>query len=48
VHLFGGAHRLFNVGGAVGIAGMALMLLTAVAHHTAALYRSEPISRETR
>ena len=48
VHLFGGVHRLFNVGGAVGIAGMALMLLTAVAHHTAALYRSEPISRETR
>ena len=31
VHFFGGSHLLFNVGGAVGIAGMALMLLTAVA-----------------
>jgi phosphatidylglycerophosphate synthase len=47
VHLLGGAHRLFDVGGAVGIAGMALMLLTAVAKHTAALYRSEPVPKET-
>jgi phosphatidylglycerophosphate synthase len=48
VHLLGGPHRLFNVGGAVGIGGMALMLLRAVATHTAALYRSEPVPRETR
>jgi phosphatidylglycerophosphate synthase len=48
VHLLGGSHRLFNVGGAVGIGGMALMLLRAVATHTAALYRSEPVPRETR
>src|SRR5262249_26639330 len=42
VQVFGGWYRLFDVGGAIGIAGMALMLVTAVAKHTAALYRAEP------
>ncbi|MFB3830019.1 MAG: CDP-alcohol phosphatidyltransferase family protein [Bryobacteraceae bacterium] len=36
-----GGYRLFDIGGLVGIAGMALMLLTAVARHTAHLYKAE-------
>jgi phosphatidylglycerophosphate synthase len=43
VRLFGGSYLLFDVGGMVGIIGMALMLVVAVAKHTAALYRAEPI-----
>jgi phosphatidylglycerophosphate synthase len=43
VHLFGGSYLLFDVGGAVGIIGMALMLVVAVAKHTTTLYRAEPI-----
>jgi phosphatidylglycerophosphate synthase len=43
VRLFGGSYLLFDVGGAIGILGMSLMLVTAVAKHTAALYRAEPI-----
>src|ERR1700687_1938864 len=31
VHLFGGSYLLFDVGGAIGVAGMALMLMTSVA-----------------
>jgi phosphatidylglycerophosphate synthase len=43
VRLFGSQFLLFDVGGLVGIIGMSLMLLTAVAAHTAALYRAEPL-----
>lgn len=39
--LLGHSYRLFDVGGVVGIAGMALMLLWAVVRHTAHLYRAE-------
>jgi phosphatidylglycerophosphate synthase len=39
--LSGASYPLFDVGGAIGIAGMAAMLLSAVARHTAALYRAE-------
>ena len=39
--LFGHSYRLFDVGGVVGIAGMALMLVWAVVRHTAHLYRAE-------
>jgi phosphatidylglycerophosphate synthase len=39
--LFGHSYRLFDVGGVVGIAGMSLMLVWAVARHTAHLYRAE-------
>ena len=39
--LFGHSYRLFDVGGAIGIAGMALMLVSAVVRHTAHLYRAE-------
>ena len=48
VHLFGRAYLLFDVGGAIGIAGMTLMLLSAAAKHTVALYRAEPIAKGTR
>jgi phosphatidylglycerophosphate synthase len=48
VHLFGRAYLLFDVGGAIGIAGMTLMLLTAAASHTVALYRAEPVPRGSR
>jgi len=41
VHLFGNTYRLFDVGGVVGIIGIGLMLMTAVARHTAQLYRAE-------
>ena len=47
VHLFGRAYRLFDVGGAIGIAGMTLMLLAAAAKHTVALYRAEPVPEDT-
>jgi hypothetical protein len=39
--LFGHSYRLFDVGGVVGIAGMALMLVWAVVRHTVHLYRAE-------
>lgn len=41
VSLFGNRYRLFDVGGVIGIVGMALMLIVAVARHTAYLYRAE-------
>jgi len=43
VHLLGARYRLFDVGGMVGIIGMALMLVTAVVRHTVALYRAERV-----
>ncbi len=39
--LFGQTWRLFDVGGALGIAGMVLMLIVAVVRHTVFLYRAE-------
>jgi archaetidylinositol phosphate synthase len=42
--LFGYRAPLFDVGGAIGIAGMVLMLLVSVARHTVHLYRAEPLS----
>lgn len=36
-----GQYLLFDVGGATGIAGIAVMLIVAVARHTAQLYREE-------
>jgi phosphatidylglycerophosphate synthase len=44
VSLFGSRFRLFDVGGIIGMIGMSLMLIVAVARHTAALYRAERIS----
>jgi len=39
--LFGRTYPLFDVGGAVGIVGMAVMLMAAVTKHTIQLYRAE-------
>jgi phosphatidylglycerophosphate synthase len=41
VRLFGGTYRLFDIGGLVGIAGLALMLVNAAVRHTVELYRAE-------
>jgi archaetidylinositol phosphate synthase len=41
VKLIGGEYRLFDVGGAVGIVGMALMLIVATVRHTRMLYHAE-------
>jgi archaetidylinositol phosphate synthase len=43
VHLWGAQYRLFDVGGVIGIAGMAVMLIAAVIRHTVLLYRAEPL-----
>jgi archaetidylinositol phosphate synthase len=42
-HLAGASFRLFDVGGMIGLAGMCLMLITAVVRHTAALHRAERV-----
>jgi hypothetical protein len=44
VRLLGGEYRLFDVGGAIGIAGMSLMLVNAAVRHTVELYRLERLS----
>jgi archaetidylinositol phosphate synthase len=43
VHLFGGIYRLFDVGGAIGLAGMALMVVVFTLQNTIRLYREERI-----
>jgi archaetidylinositol phosphate synthase len=45
VHLFGGQeeYRLFDVGGAIGLAGMGLMLVVFTLQNTIRLYREEKI-----
>jgi archaetidylinositol phosphate synthase len=43
VHLFGGYYRLFDVGGAIGLAGMGLMLIFFTLQNTIRLYREERI-----
>jgi phosphatidylglycerophosphate synthase len=45
VHLLGHSYRLFDVGGAVGLAGMTLMLLWFTLQNTARLYRGERVAR---
>lgn len=40
----GARYLLFDIGGVVGIAGMAVMLVVAVVKHTAYLYRDERLS----
>jgi phosphatidylglycerophosphate synthase len=39
----GGHYLLFDIGGVIGIAGMATMLATAAVRHTVALYREETL-----
>jgi phosphatidylglycerophosphate synthase len=41
--LFGRQMRLFDVGGVIAIAGMALMLVVSAIEHTATLYREEKL-----
>jgi len=43
VHLFGGRYRLFDVGGAIGLVGMGLMLVAFTLQNTIRLYREERI-----
>jgi phosphatidylglycerophosphate synthase len=43
-HLAGHAYRLFDVGGAIGICGMLLVLVLSVARNTMRLYRREPLA----
>ena len=43
-HVFGHQFRLFDVGGAIGLAGMTLMLLFFTGQNTARLYQEERIS----
>src|ERR1700686_4913338 len=43
VHLFGRAHRLFDVAGTLGISGMLLIMVISAIHNTTRLYRQEPI-----
>ena len=45
VHLLGGTYRLFDVGGAVGLAGMGLMVVVFTMQNTIRLYREERISQ---
>jgi archaetidylinositol phosphate synthase len=45
VHFLGGNHRLFDVGGAIGLGGMALMALFFTAQNTVRLYREERIDK---
>src|ERR1700729_116359 len=45
IHLFGGEYRLFDVGGAIGLTGMGLMLVVFTMENTVRLYREERISQ---
>jgi phosphatidylglycerophosphate synthase len=45
VHLFGGYYKLFDVGGAIGLAGMGVMVVFFTAQNTARLYREERIAQ---
>ena len=44
VHFLGGTYRLFDVGGAIGLAGMALMVVFFTLQNTIRLYREERIA----
>jgi phosphatidylglycerophosphate synthase len=43
VHIAGAPYRLFDVGGAVAIAGLLVTAITATIRHTCLLYRAEPM-----
>jgi archaetidylinositol phosphate synthase len=45
VHLFGARYRLFDIGGAIGIAGMASMVVVFTVKNTIRLYREERIAQ---
>jgi hypothetical protein len=41
VQLAGSTYRLYDVGGAAGVTGLALMLMASIVRHTVQLYRAE-------
>jgi hypothetical protein len=43
VHAFGSPFRLFDVGGAIAIAGMLVIAVISTVRHTVALYRMETL-----
>jgi phosphatidylglycerophosphate synthase len=45
VNLFGARYRLFDVGGAIGLAGMGLMVVVFTVQNTIRLYREERIAQ---
>jgi archaetidylinositol phosphate synthase len=45
VRLFGGRYRLFDVGGAIGLAGMGVILIVFTLENTIRLYREERIRK---
>jgi archaetidylinositol phosphate synthase len=45
VHFLGGDYRLFDLGGAIGLAGMTLMAIFFTAENTIRLYREERIAK---
>lgn len=45
VHLLGSQYRLFDVGGAIGLAGMSLMAIVFTLQNTGRLYREERITQ---
>jgi len=45
VHFLGAHYKLFDVGGAIGLAGMALMVVFFTAQNTLRLYREERIAK---
>lgn len=45
VNFFGGQYRLFDIGGTVGLAGMALMLIFFTLLNTVRLYREERVAQ---
>jgi hypothetical protein len=45
VHFIGGKYRLFDVGGAIGLAGMGSMVVVFTAQNTVRLYREERIAQ---
>jgi archaetidylinositol phosphate synthase len=46
VHFLGGCYKLFDLGGTIGLAGMALIVIFFTAQNTVRLYREERISGE--
>jgi archaetidylinositol phosphate synthase len=45
VHFLGGSYRLFDVGGAIGLFGMSLMVVFFTGQNTVRLYREERIAK---
>ena len=45
--IFGQTYRLFDVGGAIAVAGLFITLLVSAVTNTRALYRAEPIPART-